>query len=141
MRLLMILILFSGASAACGRTGEPIEPGDTYHVQAGDTVELRVGESALLAGEGARVTFTSVAADSRCPVDVTCVWAGDAHVRLEVAAPPAEEQTLDLHTGVQPVEAEFAGFIIRLIHVSPRRREADNVQQRDYSVRLAISRG
>jgi hypothetical protein len=141
MRSLILVALFAGASAACGRTGEPIEPADTHQVQAGDTVELRFGESAQLGDAGVRITFTRVAGDSRCPVDVTCVWAGDAHVQLEATAPSADGATLDLHTGVAPVEVEFAGYRIRLTDVSPQRREADGVKPRDYSVRLAISRG
>ena len=141
MRALIIVALFAGASAACGRTGEPIEPDGTYHVQAGDTVVLRIGEAAQLGSQGARITFARVAGDSRCPVDVTCVWAGDAHIQLDAAAPSIEGETLDLHTGMQPVEAEFAGFRIRLVEVLPQRRDPDDVETGDYSVRLAISRG
>lgn len=141
MRSLMVLAMIAGAAAACGSTGEPIEPGRTYQVQEGDTVELRVGESALLGSAGATVTFTRVVTDSRCPADVTCVWAGDAHIQLDATGPTPEAMTLDLHSGVDPVEATFAGFRIRLVDVAPARRQADEVGPGDYSVRLAISRG
>lgn len=141
MRTFMVLMIAAAATTACGSTGEPVEPGRVYHAQAGDTVELRTGESVLLGNGGARVTFTRIVTDSRCPVDVTCVWAGDAHIQLAATPSAIPEETLDLHTGIDPIEAEFAGFTIRLIDVSPQRSQSDDVEPGDYSVRLAISRG
>lgn len=132
------LVVMAGA---CGRASEPVEPGGIFHVQAGDTVELQVGESAVLGNNGPRITFKAVEADSRCPVNVTCVWAGDAQVRLDATGPTARAQRLELHTGAEPMEVNFAGFTIRLIDLAPDRREPDDVQPGDYSVRLAISRG
>jgi hypothetical protein len=126
---------------ACGRTTEPVDAdGSTEHVTAGDTIVLTHGQTAVL-GNAARIVFRAVESDSRCPVDVTCVWEGDAHVRLEGAAQSAEWQPLDLHTALEPREITFAGFRIQLLGVSPQRRDGDEVRQRDYSVRLAISRG
>lgn len=141
MRSTIIPALAAVAALACGQAGEPIEPERTYSVQAGDTVELRTGESAVLGSGGARITFTGVASDSRCPVDVTCVWAGDAHVRLDATGADGGERVLDLHTAVPPLQADFAGFTIRLIDVLPARRQGDDLGPRDYSVRLTISRG
>ena len=128
-------------AAACARTSEPVEPGGIYHVQPGDTVDLRVGESAVLGDGRPRITFVSVEADSRCPVNVTCVWAGDAQVRLDATGPTARPLRLELHTGVEPMAVDFAGFTIRLIELTPPRRDPDDVKPSDYSVRLAISRG
>ncbi|MBR9989969.1 MAG: hypothetical protein KFH98_09450 [Gemmatimonadetes bacterium] len=138
------IVLFAAVSltSGCGGALEPVEHGGNVVIaEAGDTVDLRFGESALLGTDGARITFTTVESDSRCPVDVTCVWAGDAHVRITGDGLSSPAQSLDLHTGVEPVAAEFAGYRIRLIDVTPVRRENDTVRPSDYSIRLAISRG
>jgi hypothetical protein len=131
------------AAAACGRPGDPVDASSTERrVEAGDTVRLRVGEVVELGGTNARVTLAAVPADSRCPVDVTCVWQGDAHVRLEGTAPTTPTmEPIDLHTTLDPKEATFAGWRIRLLDVAPQRTQQDNVRQQDYSVLLAISRG
>lgn len=140
MRSLAYMAL-AAMAAGCGRTSEPVEPGGTFYVQAGDTIQLRIGESAVIGTDGPRITFTAVEADSRCPINVTCVWAGDAQVRLHATGPTTRALPLELHTGVEPMAVDFAGFNIRLIGLAPERRDPDDVQPNDYSVRLAISRG
>src|SRR5262249_38426306 len=48
---------------------------------------LAVGQSAVVDATGLRIALQGVGADSRCPVDVHCVWEGDAAVSVEVAGP------------------------------------------------------
>lgn len=44
--------------------------------------KIPLGETAIF--EGAAFTFESVMEDSRCPKDVTCVWEGEAKVRVVI---------------------------------------------------------
>lgn len=44
--------------------------------------KIPLGETAVF--EGAAFTFESVIEDSRCPKDVTCVWEGEARVRVVI---------------------------------------------------------
>lgn len=141
MRTFPVLLVVTLSSVSCGRTTEPVSHGaELQVVEAGDTITLQYGDSALLGTGGPSITFSAVEADSRCPVNVTCVWAGDAHVRLD-GRRGAGSEPIELHTGVEPMEAVFAGYRVRLLDVAPPRREGDDVRPADYSVRLAISRG
>jgi hypothetical protein len=125
---------------ACGPTLEPVEPVATHQVQAGDTVALGFGESAVVDGE-LRLTFTAVEGDSRCPTDVTCVWAGDAHIELRATRSGTPAETIELHTGADPREAELAGYRIRLLRVEPAAQQSGPPAENAYSVVLSISRG
>ncbi|HEX6308195.1 MAG TPA: hypothetical protein VFZ69_08415 [Longimicrobiales bacterium] len=127
--------------AACGRATEPVGTTDMpVHVTAGDTVLLRLGESALI-DDTVRLLFRSVEADSRCPLNVQCVWAGDAQIRLDAAGSTSAWQALELHSNVEPRAATFAGYRIQLVDIAPQRTHPDTIQPRHYSARLAISRG
>jgi hypothetical protein len=85
----------------------------------GEVFTLRVGESASLREAGLSLRFERVTEDSRCPVGVTCVWEGDAVVRVVVSA-GGKDATLDLHT-----QANFArelvheGYRVRLVKLEP----------------------
>lgn len=140
MRKSTLSLLVLLAATACGRTGEPVEPDSgPQQAMAGDTITLRYGASALL-GDHVRIVFRSVESDSRCPVDVQCVWAGDAAIRLDASSGGAW-QPFVLHTNLQPRSAEHGGFVVELVGVEPEPRRDRSVDPGDYSVRLAISRG
>lgn len=72
--------------------GEEPEPGITSAV-------LAPGESATSL-DGLRVTFLEVVSDSRCPMDVMCVWMGEAVVLLEVQPRGGEAERLEIVIGV-----------------------------------------
>lgn len=46
---------------------------------------LAPGDSVVVGAEHVRVAFDRVTADSRCPRDVQCIWAGEATVLARIA--------------------------------------------------------
>lgn len=81
--LLAILILFSTYSI--GQNGSAETPKIGIKIPLGTTVEMK----------GISIKFLEVMEDSRCPKDVTCIWAGRAMVKAEVIANgKREEKTL-----------------------------------------------
>jgi hypothetical protein len=64
--------LLLGAAIGCG--GNPNQPSP---LPLGQPFELRPGERAVIAGDVSLV-FVDVVSDSRCPIDATCVSAGEA---------------------------------------------------------------
>ncbi len=65
-------------------------------------VKLALGETVTIAGT--TIEFVKVLEDSRCPKDVTCVWAGQAKVALEVTSKSGEKNDLVVlfNPGVAP---------------------------------------
>jgi len=117
--------------------GEPDSPASqATPVQA----TLRVGETHEVAGGKGRVTFTGVAADSRCPKGVTCVWEGDAAVDLRVQPGSAEPVTVQLHTNDRfDREATAGGLRLRLESLDPYPDADRPIPAGDYRVVLSIS--
>ena len=102
---------------------------------------LAPGQTAEVEGTGLRVTFESVSADSRCPVDVTCVWEGDAVVMVSVQATGSARLQHELHTsGRYPTEADAGDYRVRLVEVAPAPRSGASPAPGDYRVTLLVSR-
>lgn len=99
---------------------------------------LRVGQTAQV--EGLRVTFTRVLEDSRCPVDVVCVWAGNAKVELELALTGHGQSTAELNSTLEPQEVEFAGYLVRYLDLEPRPKSGQPIDPRAYRLTLVVSR-
>jgi hypothetical protein len=123
------------AAASCDGATAP-----TRGVRLGEEFELRPGESALLEQELLAITFDGVSDDSRCPIDVVCIWEGDAVVRVTARRLPRTEARLELHTQPDRSEAGFQGYRIRLVSLAPRPRAGQPVPARDYVARLVVTR-
>ena len=124
--------------AACG--GSPTAA-DGPAFRLDQSFDLRGGETASLSGGDLTVTFESVPADSRCPTNVTCVWAGDAIVQLRTRSDAAAEGRSELHTNDGPKEAAYAGYRIVLKKLEPQPRDGTKLEPRDYVATLIVSRG
>jgi hypothetical protein len=85
-----------------------------------------------------------VRSDSRCAVDVQCVWEGDALVTVTAVQGSAAPAVLELHTtssgGGGPREGRYGEFLITLTAVSPQPRSRETIAPNDYRATLRVSR-
>lgn len=98
---------------------------------------LAPGQSARVAGTGQLVTFEAVGPDSRCPVDATCVWAGNALVRIRVHSAEADS-LLELNTTLEPKSGTANGVRVELRALDPAPRSTEPPAERHYRARLLI---
>lgn len=125
-----------GSLAGCASVNGPSKP-----VPLGKPFELKSGEAATVADELLVIRFESVTADSRCPVGVVCVWAGDASVGVRATRLPATTASLTLHTdGALGSESSFQDYVIRLVELTPRPRASETIPPRDYVATLVVTR-
>ena len=71
--LALLLLL---AVSSCARAEIQARPGQEF--------TLAIGQSADVVGEGYRIEFVKVLADSRCPTGATCVTNGKVDCQIEV---------------------------------------------------------
>jgi hypothetical protein len=93
-----IAALFLAASACASLD----EPAPSTMVVPGTTFTLAPGGIAALPG-GDRLRYAAVTADSRCPPDVQCVWAGEATVAFDVLPAGGMPQRISLVLPREPV--------------------------------------
>ncbi len=107
--------------------GSPGGAGAAESARVGREFKIKVGQVVTFEGESLRLRFKAVAEDSRCPVGVACVGAGNAEVMLEVSARGGGSKktlrTLKLNTnaGSQKAgEGKFRRYTIKLLELNPR---------------------
>ncbi len=103
------------------------------------TVKLGVGDGAFITGTPWTVIFDSVVSDSRCPVGVFCIQAGEARLALELASPRADPRPHDnphFTLGVAPVTVE--GLRLTQVEVLPLRRQGESIDPKSYRATLRI---
>lgn len=128
----MLALLLAGLAGGPQACHDPAAPG------LEESFELRIGHSARVDG-ALDVRFDDVVQDSRCPTGVTCIWAGDAVVRLHLGF-GGDSATTDLHTnagaGVQ--HAVFAGYDVALEALAPAPAKDQPVARESYTATLRV---
>jgi hypothetical protein len=129
-------------AGGCVSASQPITgtngTGGTLQVAIGQEFQLAVGQEARIVGTPITVTFRSVSDDSRCPSNVQCVWAGDAAIKLGLAAnSTAQESTI--HLNIDPKTVDFSGYRIKATNLAPVPKSGSTISAGAYIVTLQVS--
>ena len=85
----------------------------------GSTVSVQVHQEKSVPRAGFRIKFIEMVEDSRCPEGTTCIWAGNAKVKIEVRKGRAAVKTFELNSAIQPTVVNYAGYEIKLMGLTP----------------------
>ena len=91
-----------------------------------------------------RLKFSEVIEDSRCPVDVECVWAGRVEVGFEYK--DGNESPLPFTLALDLEQPELADttigteYTIELISVLPQPISTNTPSDEDYQVRVVVTK-
>jgi ketosteroid isomerase-like protein len=138
--LVTCFVLLGCWSAAGGNTQAA---GMTQVARLGRPFKLRLGQQVTLKGERLRIKFTALKADSRCPSDVTCVWAGNAAVLLDASTSRRDSNSLVLNTNMSssfPGEMQYHDYKLRLLRLNPYPSSKQKIAPGDYTVTLLVSK-
>ncbi|WP_374086694.1 hypothetical protein [Methylomicrobium lacus] len=101
---------------------------------------LGLGQSAMTADGKLVIKFKAVLEDSRCPVNVVCVWAGNGKVEFEVIDIDGQKKSVALNTEEEPKAAAFKGHRLTLLSLDPPRRDGVSLLPEDYFVTIRVQK-
>lgn len=100
---------------------------------------LKVGQQAAIKGEQVKVKFISVLEDSRCPKNVTCIWAGRGRVAVQLTKAHNKGETIELTTDSAASAKDFIGYQVKLVSLDPYPKMAGKLKPADYSLILILT--
>lgn len=86
------------------------------------------------------VKFLEVLEDSRCPPHVTCIWAGNAKIKISVKKGRRAAKTFELNSTLDPKTIVFEGYDITFVDLRMIPGEQVKVREFPKTVTLAISK-
>jgi hypothetical protein len=132
----MVFLMMAACLAACG---DGPTSASSMTVPLGREFTLQVGETARIEGTSLRIAVTKVAEDSRCPVDVQCVWEGDAAVSVVITDSAA--RSYELHTsGRYAREVTDGAYQVSLVRLDPAPRSSVPLSPGDYRATLRVEK-
>ena len=114
----------------------------------GEAFDLKIGETATIGSDGPTVELVEIVEDSRCPSDVTCVWAGRALARVIVSSPgdslgfgtvELELEAGDLGAEESSVIGNKDIYVLTLIELNPHPVSTVELSSQDYVATLEVA--
>lgn len=126
------------AVLACEEGPQPVG-GPASQTDLPVTLTLEVGDTAHIGN--LPLVFSGVLSDSRCPVDVVCVWSGNAEVEILVGPPdstdgPTFQLILNSTQGTR--EGVAYGLVVRLLELKPAPHSQRPIPADGYEVRVEV---
>lgn len=97
-------------------------------------------------GNDYEMKITKIISDSRCPEGVTCVWAGEVQLELEIYKNQKIEKSETISINYKMLELNkqfFTKYIstnkkIKEILVLPTKKEGHNIELKDYVLKVEM---
>lgn len=104
----------------------------------GQEFTLSAGQSVSIAGENLKIQFIEVINDSRCPINVTCIWEGRASCLVQFTQGDTAYKVVLTEPGLTDrAEDMFQDYKVTF-HLKPYPGEVENISKEDYQLQLTI---
>ncbi|WP_116810992.1 hypothetical protein [Steroidobacter cummioxidans] len=129
----LVALLLAVALVGCRSTGDPAP----RQAALDQEVLLAPGERVVFGPPQLDVQFVRVSEDSRCPSDVTCVWAGQVKVQLSIRGNAGEAEQHEITAGEGATIGELR---VAVVQVQPERISTREISPGEYRVTLQVER-
>lgn len=105
--------------------------------------KLKIGQEAFVEKENIKIKFLNITEDSRCPMDVVCVWGGEVSVLVNIVKNNQNIGNLVFTKKVttENLESEIdKEYSIKLIKVEPYPISKQKIEDSDYVITLLLSK-
>jgi hypothetical protein len=133
-----VLFILLAAVTGCGNPTSSDPTPESALLPASREIVLHYGDDVRLEGSVLRIGFGEILEDSRCPVDVVCVWEGNGKVVIGIAAGMGPTHALTLNTSLEPKSVVWSGIRVTLLELNPVPHAGKRIPPEDYSVRLRL---
>ena len=104
-----------------------------------EVITLQPGQQRTAGHGEITIKFVSVEEDSRCPEGATCVWAGNARIKVKLGYRGGDSKMVSMNTTMGPKGDQFGGWAINLTSLTPLPRKNGRSHSR-YTATFSIAR-
>ena len=105
-----------------------------------DTLQIKYQETLVNEEEDISIKFDELLSDGRCPIDVICVWEGDAELKFTFFSNTLETVKFNLHTAGNYFIKDTAvlGYHIKLFNLYPYPHSKKEVSKNSYEAKIIV---
>lgn len=129
LAVMFACLALAGCSAAPSQELQAVDLGAEVTLAPGTTVSAKTA--------GLSVRFVAVIEDSRCPRDVTCIWAGQVKIQVEILQSSQPPSRVEILAGGSVAAGDYAVTVVR---VEPQPVSTAKIATQDYRATLKIDK-
>ena len=129
--ILLLLMTLSGLAQ---------DPTADRRVSLDEEFTIKNGEQVIIEGQKLTLKFSSVFHDSRCPTSVTCAWAGNGAIVVEVSRKKKKAVQAMLNTLLDPRGIEYKAYNIKLVALNPYPKTPGEIDPSEYEAVMIVSK-
>ncbi len=114
-------------------------PEQLIETQLDEEFALAINQTGRIQSENLQLTFWDVTEDSRCPVDVNCIQAGQATIKVQVSQQGNDLGEMTLTTDLESNSMTFDSYTLRLVGVEPDPVSTQTIDMSEYRVTLVVT--
>jgi len=107
--------------------------------QAQETLIVKAGQQRTAAKSKLRIKFISVIEDSRCPIGVDCIWAGNAKIKVQIIGERSTKM-FEFNTTLGPNGDILDGWAITLEELTPVPNAKRKTNPKNYTATFKVAR-
>jgi hypothetical protein len=141
LAIALTIVLGVVVNQSIGNSRVPVTANRPAIVQLEQPFQLKVAQVAQISSENVQLKFLEVQQDSRCPVNVQCIWQGQAKIAVSLTKNEKNLGNLTLETSLddKPIAKSLDGYSIKLIKVTPRPKTNKPIAQSDYNATFILT--
>lgn len=113
---------------------------DTISSELEKELILKLGDKATIDSNGIVIKFLTVSDDSRCPLDVICVWQGKASVIINIQVDGQDYGNYELSTEGNRNSVTVNQYNFQMKEILPYPTSIEKAKPSDYSIKLFVSK-
>ena len=108
--------------------------------QKPESIKVTVSKQKKAPRSKLTVKFVSLIEDSRCAEGTTCVWAGNATIKVSIKRGSDPAETFELNTNEGAKGAAYGPYAINLISLTPTPKDNVRNNRNAYTATFSVSR-
>ena len=123
----LLLILLPVTLPACSAPAQDIPAG------WGEKVSLAPGQTADIADGQLLIRFVEIVSDSRCPIGVQCIWAGEVSAKITIENQGQQQEMVLTSSGSSEGQAAFLHYQF-IFEVQPYPEYGKEIKSSEYQL-------
>jgi hypothetical protein len=114
--------------------------GSTVNTSLGTEFTLAIEQTASISSENLSIKFVDVTADSRCPSDVECPWAGEVKILLDIKNNGSLQRVELSQLGAGNNEGQKFGDYYYKFKVEPYPVSTHEIKKSEYRLIMTVTK-